>query len=101
MLFEYPSELQVMFWNHLFHGLLFLLQVFHCCEGGGLGSLLHIEVGFLGVGVLSCCSGYRARREASPFLIHGELAIEVAAGEIDSRVPPVNIGVVMLQPVMS
>ena len=89
-----------MFWNHLFHGSLFLLQVFHCCKGGGLGSALHVEVDFLGVDTSSCFGGYRVRRKALPFLIHGELAIEVAVGEIDSRVPPVDIRVVMLQPVM-
>src|SRR5713101_7362945 len=85
-----------MFWDHFFHGSLFLLQVFCCGQGGGLSSSLHVEANFLEIGSLSCLGGDRVRREESPFFIHGELAGEVAVEEIDGRVPPVNVWVVTL-----
>ena len=49
-----------------------------------------------GVDMSSCLGGDRARGEESSFLVHGDLAGEVAMGEIDGRVPPVDVGVVML-----
>src|SRR5712692_6187242 len=100
LLFEYPSVFQVVFWNHLFHGLLFLLQILCYCKGGRLGGSFHVKADFLWIDALSCAGGNRARREELPLLIHGELAGEVAMGEINSRVSPIDIGVVMLQPVM-
>jgi len=66
-----------------------------------LGGSIHVEVDLLGVGTSSCLSGDRVRGEESPFFIHGELASEITMGEVDSRVLPINIGVVMLQPVVS
>src|SRR5712692_10182924 len=85
-----------MFWNHFFYGLLFLLQVFCCCEGGGLGSSFHVEANFLGIGMLSCLDRDKTRGKESPFVIHGELTGEVAMREIDSSISPVDIGIVSL-----
>ena len=60
----------------------------------------HVKTDFLWIGASSCLGGNEVRIEELPLLIHGELAGKIATGEINSRVSPINIGVVILQPVM-
>src|SRR5216684_8831654 len=96
LFFEYLSIFKVVFWNHLFYGLLLFLQVFCCCEGSGLSSSFHVEADLLGISMLSCFDRDRLRGKESPFFVHGELTSEVAAREINGGISPIDVRVVSL-----